>query len=132
MPNTDRRAYNQALRETARASGVRRVSATLSPVEYTQLAASASAAGERVTSHLKTCAFAHLEARYLVPPDIEARLDDLVAIVRGIGNNINQLARHSNEMRAFLETKDVRDDLRRMEAAVRDFVTNPPRADAKK
>ena len=128
MTTTNRRNYNASLRETARASGVRRVSATLSPEEYQQLQASAADFKERVTTHLKRCALAHLETRYLVPPDIVERLDDLVAIMRGIGNNLNQLARHSNEMRYFIDTKEVQLQLRRLEEETLRFVTAPPRA----
>jgi Bacterial mobilisation protein (MobC) len=128
MPTANRRTYNAQLREAAKASGVRRVSATVSPTEYAQLAAAASAAGERVTSHLKTCAFAYLDSRYIVPADIQNRLDDLVAIMRGIGNNLNQLARHSNEMRYFLDTKEVQLQIRRLEEEIVHFVTAPPRS----
>ena len=128
MPTTSRRAYNASLRVTAKAVGVRRVSATLSPDEFKQLQVSAAGFKERVTTHLKRCALAHLDSRYLVPPDIEERLGDLVAILRGIGNNLNQLARHSNEMRYFLDTKEVQLQLRRLEEETRRFVTEPPRA----
>ena len=128
MPTKSRRTYNAQLRESAKVAGVRRVSATLSPEEHRQLQASAKAHDERVTTHLKRCALAHLEARYLVPPDIETRLDDLVAIMRGIRNNLNQLARHSNEMRYFLDTKEVQLQIRRLEEEILRFVTAPPRA----
>ena len=128
MPTTSRRTYNAKLRETAKAVGVRRVSATLSPEEYRQLQASAAGFDERVTTHLKRCALAYVESRYLVPPDIEARLDDFVAVMRGIGNNINQLARHSNEVRLFLETSNLYVELKRMEDEVTRFTRNPPRA----
>jgi hypothetical protein len=128
MPTMNRRTYNAKLRETAKASGVRRVSATLSPEEYGTLKASAAGFDERVTTHLKRCALAHLESRYLVPPDIQERLDDLVAIMRGIGNNLNQLARHSNEMKYFLDTKEVQLQIRRLEEEIVHFVSAPPRA----
>ena len=131
MPTASRRTYNQSLRESARASGVRRVSATLSPDEYKQLQASAAGFDERVTTHLKRCALAHIESRYLVPPNIESRLDDLVVIMRGIGNNLNQLARHSNEMKYFLDTKEVQLQLRRMDEEITRFVSTPPRADTR-
>ena len=64
-----------------------------------------------------------------MPPNIESRLDDLVAIMRGIGNNLNQLARHSNEMKYFLDTKEVALQLRRLEEEITRFVSAPPRAD---
>lgn len=123
---TDRRIYNKRIQEDQKTRGFRRVSVTLSATEYEQLAKRASGFDERVTTHLKRCAFAHLEARYLVPPDIDVRLDALMAIMRGIGNNLNQLARHSNEMRYFLDTEEVRLQIRRLDDEVRRFVASPP------
>jgi len=128
MP-TDRTEYMKAYRADARNAGVRRVSATLNEAEYAQLADSAKAHRERITTHLKTQALANLERRYLVPPDTNERLDTLIAIMRGIGNNLNQLARHSNEMRYFLDTEEVRLQVKRMEDAVRQFVSQPPTAE---
>ena len=46
--------------------------------------------------------------------------------MRGIGNNLNQLARHSNEMRRFLDTAQVRLHLGRMDGEIRRFVAGPP------
>lgn len=121
----DRKTYNERFRKEQRARGFRRVSVTLSAEEYERLKRDADAYGERVTTHAKHCAFAHLDARYLVPPDIAERLESLLAVMRGIGNNLNQLARHSNEMRYFLDTEDVRLKVRRMDEAVRRFVIDP-------
>ena len=45
--------------------------------------------------------------------------------MRGIGNNLNQLARYSNEMRYFLDTEEVRLNIRRMDEVVRRFVNSP-------
>ena len=45
--------------------------------------------------------------------------------MRGVGNNLNQLARHSNEMRYFLDTAEVRLQIRRMDEEVRRFVESP-------
>lgn len=95
---------------------------TLTITEFSQMRASAVLFRERVTPHLKRRAFAHLEARPLVPPEVGARLDALLAVMRGIGNNINQLARHSNETRRFLDAEAVRAQLRRMDDEVRRFV----------
>ncbi len=128
MATKSRRDYNASLRESAQTVGVRRVSVTLSPDEHKRLKVSADAFKERATTHLKRCAFAYLETRYLVPPGTDERLDDLVFILRGIGNNLNQLARHSNEMQYFLDTNEVRLQLRRLEEEIRRFVTEPPRA----
>lgn len=126
MAVADRRIYMEKFRRTQREGGVRRVSVTLSAEEFTTLGASADQHHERLTTHLKGLAFAHLEDRYLVPPDLASRLDETLAILRGIGNNLNQLARHSNEMRYFLDTEEVRLQVKRLDQVVRDFVSNPP------
>jgi hypothetical protein len=125
MTTTDRKTYNQRIRDEQKARGFRRVSVTLSPAELARFEASAKHHQERITSHVKACALAHLDAKYLVPPDIADRLDDLLAVMRGIGNNLNQLARYSNEMRYFLDTEEVRLNLKRMDEEVRRFVTSP-------
>jgi hypothetical protein len=125
---TDRRAYMQAHRTEAKARGVRRIGVTLSADEFDTLSRAALAHGEPPTAHLKRRAFAHFAQAYIVPPDQQERLDALLTILRGIGNNLNQLARHSNEMKYFLDTEFVRSDLKRMDAALRMFITAPPRA----
>ena len=125
MATNERKAYNERIRKEQKARGFRRVSVTLSPAEYEQLKRSADGHGERVTTHAKRCALAYLDKRYLVPPDAAERLDGLLAVMRGIGNNLNQLARHSNEMRYFLDTEDVRLKIRRMDEEIRRFVCDP-------
>lgn len=129
MTTTDRSTYMETFRAEQRLAGVRRVSVTLTAAEFERMNASAVVHGERITTHVKTCAFAHLDACYLVPLDVAERLDALLAIMRGIGNNLNQLARHSNEMQYFLDTEEVRLQVKRMDEAVRTFVNEPPRAD---
>jgi hypothetical protein len=127
MPSSPRRSYNADIRAKQKNEGIRRVNVTLSPEEHARFELASQAQGERVTTHLKQCALAYLDQRYLVPPRLEEQLDEFIAIMRGIGNNLNQLARHSNEMRYFLDTNEVRLQLRRMEDEVRAFVTTPPR-----
>ena len=126
---TDRRIYNERIREEQKTRGFRRVSVTLSPTEYAQIKQHADAHQERVTTHLKHCAFSYLDNCYLVPPDVVDRLDTLLMVIRGIGNNLNQLARHSNEMRYFLDTEDVRLKIKRLDEELRRFITEPKRDD---
>lgn len=129
LPATaDRSAYMSAFRERQREEGMRRVTVNLNPAEYTRMEAAALKQGERFATHLKRRAFADLDATYIVPPDLAERLDDVLSVVRGIGNNLNQLARHSNEMRAFMHTHEVQLQLKRMDDMVRQFVAMPERA----
>lgn len=128
MPSSPRSIYMKTFRDTQRKAGVRRVNVTLSAAEHSRMASAAEAHHEQLTTHLKSRAFANLDTRYLVPPDIGERLDALLVVLRGIGNNLNQLARHSNEVRAFLDDEHVRLQLQRMDEAVRAFVERPPTA----
>ncbi len=129
---TARRTYMDTYRKEQKQAGYKRVNVTLTPAEYGRMVTSAKAQGERLTTHLKTLAFAYLDKTYLVPPDQGEALDRLLAVVRGIGNNLNQLARHSNEMRYFMETGEVQLQLKRLDEAVREFVKEPSEADTKK
>lgn len=126
----DRKTYMQAFRERQKQAGHTRATVNLSPDEYRRLVASAEAHGEKIATHIKTLALAKLDDAYLVPPDITERMDALLAVMRGIGNNLNQLARHSNEMRAFMETREVQLQLRRLDDELRQFLTKPRKANA--
>ena len=128
MTPEERRQYYQTRRREERGEGKRRVSVTLTATGHGRLVRDASLHRATPTSHLKALALSALEARYLVPPDQAERLDTLIAILRGVGNNLNQLARHANEMRAFMDTDQVRLQLRRMEEAITEHVSAPPLA----
>lgn len=108
----------RAFREKQRREGVRRVNLTLSASEYAELEESAKRFGETVTRHAHTLLFGVLEKKSLPPPDLAEKLDAMIAIMRGIGNNINQLARHANQMRYFIETNEVHLQLRRLEEEI--------------
>jgi len=128
MTATDRKAYNSKIRTEQKARGFRRVSVTLSPDELARFDASAQAHGDKLTTHVKACALGYLNDRYLVPPDIAERLDGLLSVMPGIGKKQNQLARYSYEMRYFLDTEEVRLQLKRLDEDIRRFVTQPNRA----
>lgn len=112
----------RAFREKQRREGVRRVNLTLSASEYEALAESAKRFEETVTRHAHTLLFGVLEKKSPPPPDLAEKLDATIAILRGIGNNINQLARHANQMRYFVETNEVHLQLRRLEDEIRHLI----------
>lgn len=112
----------RAFREKQRREGVRRVNLTLSASEYEALAESAKRFEETVTRHAHTLLFGVLEKKSSPPPDLAEKLDATIAILRGIGNNINQLSRHANQMRYFVETNEVHLQLRRLEEEIRHLI----------
>jgi hypothetical protein len=91
MTPEERRTYYKTRRTEERAEGKRRVSVSLSPAEFARLKRDAALHRVQPTAHLKALAFASLDRRYLVPTDQSERLDALIAILRGAGNNLNQL-----------------------------------------
>jgi hypothetical protein len=123
MTNTNRRNYMATFRQEQKLLGFRRVNVTLSPQEYERIQINAVLYGERVTSHLKRCALAFLNTDCLIPPDVGRRLDSLLVVMRSIGNNVNQLARYSHEMRVVLDAGQIQAHLKRMDDEVRRFVT---------
>lgn len=132
MTTTDRKSYYRKLWAEKKSRGEKRISPIFTADEIDQLQKSAAAFGETsLPAHVKRLALAKLDDRYLVPSDILERMDSLLAIMRGIGNNLNQLARHSNEMRYFMDTAEVRLQLKRMDDEIRQFLTQPPKDHAK-
>jgi hypothetical protein len=126
MP-TDRADYLKRFQNEQRVHGVRRVSVTLSALEYAALSESAAHFDESPTTHLKRSALGNLAGEVRLPPELASRMDVLLSVVRGIGNNLNQLARHSNEMRAFLDTNEVRLQIKRLDEEVKTFLADAVR-----
>ena len=122
----DQKAYMRQLRAELKERGYKRISPTFTAEEIDRLTKSATAHGDTsLAAHVKRLALSKLDDRYMVTIDIQERLDHLLAIMRGIGNNLNQLARHSNEMHYFMDTAEVRLQLKRMDDEIRQFLTQP-------
>ena len=123
---SDRKSYYRKLWADKKARGERRISPIFTADEIDRLQKSAAVHGEtNLPTHIKNLALSKLDDRYMVTIDIQERLDHLLAIMRGIGNNLNQLARHSNEMHYFMDTAEVRLQLKRMDDEIRQFLTQP-------
>lgn len=115
------RAYHRE-----RARSIRRVSVTLTEAEYELLLRCAELDGQSPTTHLKRRAFEHMASRYAPPPDIRSKLDELVRVVRGIGNNVNQIARRSNDLKVAVEEYGVLSHLKQATDALIASVVRPP------
>lgn len=125
----DTKEYKKKHWEDQKKQGYRRVSVTLSGKEYDAVSRHAKLYNSTVTAHIKHLALAKLQDKYIVPENIEAKMDELVSILRGVGNNLNQLARYSNEMRYFLDTEEVRLNVKRMEESIKDFIRHPDQSE---
>lgn len=117
-----RKAYMRAYR-TAYKERVRRVTLTLSPDEFSVVKRLAAAERLAVSAYLKKSAFAHGASVKPVHPDLLDRLDELVRQIRGIATNVNQMARHSNRLRAGVEDAEVMLKLRFLEQRIREFLS---------
>lgn len=77
---------------------VKRVNLTLSLPEYRRVTKLSSRDGIPTTTLLKKAALAALEGRAELPAEIMQQLDDLDRVIRGIANNVNQMARYSHRV----------------------------------
>ena len=98
----------------------KRVSVTLSPDEFKQLEQMAKVEKTKPTALLKKLAFSSMNKKADFPLDISVDLGELVNILRGVANNINQMAKHSNtikrvtdESRLFTMLKAIEDENRK-------------------
>jgi hypothetical protein len=103
-------------------SRVRRVALTLTREEHARAERLAGKEGLSTSAYLKRAAFAHADGERPVPKEMLERLDGLVAQVRGIANNVNQMARHSNRLKAGVDDAEVMLKLRFLEDRLRAFV----------
>ena len=77
----------------------KRVNVSLSKSEYFRLKKSAKEQKISPTKQLKNLAFIALDEQENYPVEIEKSLKELVHVLRGVGNNINQIARYSNTVK---------------------------------
>lgn len=100
----------------------RQVSVTLSVEEYKLLKDAASRQGRRsVGQQLRAEAQAYREQRHLPEIDTQNYLTELIRILRGIGNNLNQIAKHSNTIQQAVGDQQVIQMLQTLEATAEGF-----------
>ena len=115
------RDYMKAYREEGRYTP-KRVNITLSSAEYSTLKQRAKKEEKTVTRLVKELALVSLYERDNFPEDVSHRLNELAIILRGVATNINQMARHSNQLKQFSEQEALILKLRLLEDQVHDFL----------
>lgn len=83
----------------------KRVNLVLSVSEHRSMKRAADASGEALASYVKRRALeAHDDqVNAAVPEELLEKLADLDRVIRSIANNVNQMARHSNQVRQVLD-----------------------------
>ena len=102
----------------------RRVAITLTQEEHEAASRRAEEAGIPLAAFAKEALAGSAKAS--VPKEIAERLEEFVRQVRGIATNVNQMAKHSNSLRAAADTGEVMLRLRYLEELVRKFVERRP------
>ena len=117
-----RRAYMRQYR-SAYKERVKRVGLSLTREEHSRAERLAAESGVPVAAYLKNAAFAHADAVKPAPKELVERLDELLRQIRGIATNVNQMARHSNRLKAGVEDAEVMLTLRFLDQKIREFLS---------
>lgn len=118
--NHDRIYYNHV---------VRRVNCTLTKPEHAELCRIAVRAGYKLTVYLKKAALAYERQQFVVPLDVEAKLQKIILVMRNIGANLNQIAARVNRRRVAAEVDigKTRALVDHLEDMIKTFIRNPKR-----
>jgi len=98
------------------------VSLTLSPEEYRQWEKAARKNGRKVGQQIKLEAQAYRDQARTPDSVLETKLSELIRIMRGIGNNLNQLAKLSNTVRRLRGIGQTVQLLEQLEQTAEDFI----------
>jgi hypothetical protein len=103
------------------------VNCALSLDEYDSLKECAEKSGRKPTKFLREAAFAYMGQHYLVPKNIDAKMANLVALLRNVAGNINQIARRTNRWQKLtvIDLLQARSLLSKQEEAIKEFLSNP-------
>ena len=113
----DKRNYLKTYRQGHKAR-VKRVTVTFSNDEYARFVRVAQRDDMPVGTLVTACALAALDRTDILPKTIAQELSDLKFLITNIANNVNQMARHSNTVRAFVEEGALLAELERLQQVV--------------
>ena len=100
----------------------RQVSISLDLAEYRGWQRRAEATGRRIGRQILAEAQAHRNMVKLPTAQEETELTELIRIMRGIGNNLNQIAKNSNRFARLLEERRARQVLAELEAVADSYI----------
>lgn len=101
----------------------KQISLTLSLEEYKMWQVAAQRQGRNsVGKQIKAEALAYRDQEHLPELDTQHSLSDLIRILRGIGNNLNQLAHQSNSFKRMVSEREAIKMLRELENTADGFI----------
>lgn len=115
-----RRRYWQRYKETHV-----RVFGTLTKAEHARIKAVADANDRPVWTQIWAESKAYRNAEFLASPEIMARQDRMIAELRRIGNNLNQLARLGHQRKLGSGAASIEAEMEALEQEILDFTRQP-------
>lgn len=102
----DRSTYQKSYRENYK-DQAKRVNLTFSLREFSSISRAAASSGIATATYVKRCALeAHHHKSASLPEEVLEQLEDLRRMVRIMGNNMNQMAKHSNRVKEVLNATE--------------------------
>lgn len=103
---------------------VKRVAVLLEPEQYALLSRKADAQGLKPATFARKVVEAELTREPVLPKAMEDELRTLIFLIRGIANNVNQMAHYSNLVKGLVNEKELLGELRKLEKTVQDYTLN--------
>jgi hypothetical protein len=136
MPVTEFAKLRQRVRRKVNAclyyrAAIKRINSTLTKTEYATVKTRAARLHMKPTACFKALALAYSEQHYLVPANVEAKLEAVIALLRNIASNVNQVARQANQigqvgLQDYLVLKE---EVLTLEDKIKRAIRNPKIAD---
>jgi len=102
----------------------RQISLTLTHEEYREWERRAEAHGNRSVGQQIKAEAKSYQAQEFIPTELlENKLDELSRLWRGMANNLNQIAHHSNYYRELIQQEEAIKLLQTLEQEARDFIS---------
>ncbi len=127
----DRSDYQKTYREKYK-DQAKRVNLTFSLREFRSISRGAKSSGIAVAAYAKRCALeAHHRKAASIPEEVLEQLEDLRRMVRIMGNNMNQMAKHSNRVKQVLDDNEPFVHLQNLEGELKRAIANVAKHSAK-